>query len=222
MIHQVLVANNSGVKPTTDQLKQYSPHTSCLFALWDQLVLKDDVLYRHSVSVDGNLDHLQLVVLKSLHERILRQIHDGHLGQEITLSRVKQKFYWPGHYNDITNWCNTCVTCATQKSSAPKQKAALQTVQAGYPLQMVAVDILGPLPESEAGNSYLLVAGDYFTRWMEAYLIPNMEAITVARKLTDELFCRSGMPEQLHSDQGKQFESKLLNEVCTILTIDKT
>ena len=223
MIHPVLVAKNSGVKPTTDQLKQYSPHTSRLFGLWDQLILKDDVLYRHFVSVDGTLDHLQLVVPKSLQENILKQIHDdGHLGQEKTLSRVKQKFYWPGHYNDIKNWCNTCVTCATHKSSAPKQKAALQTVQAGYPLQMVAVDILGPLPESEAGNSYLLVAGDYFTRWMEAYPIPNMEATTVARKLTDEFFCRFGMPEQLHSDQGKQFESKLLNEVCTILRIDKT
>ena len=50
---------------------------------------------------------------------------------------------------------------------------------------MVAVDILGPLPESETGNSCLLVAGDYFARWMEAYPIPNMEATTVARKLID-------------------------------------
>ena len=89
------------------------------------------MLYRHFVIVDGNLDHLQLGVPKSLHEKILRQIHDdGHLGQEKTLSRVKQKFYWPGHYNDIKYWCNTCVTCATHKSSSPKQKAALQTVQA--------------------------------------------------------------------------------------------
>ena len=87
---------------------------------------------------------------------------------------------------------------------------------------MVAADILRPLPESEAGNSYLLVAGEYFTRWMEAYSIPKMEATTVARKLTDECFCCFDMPEQLHSDQGKQFESKLLNEVCIIMRIDKT
>ena len=69
-------------------------------------------------------------------------------------------------------------------------------------MQLVAVDILGPLPESPAGNSYVLVAGDYFTRWMEAYPIPNQEAITVAKKLTDELFCSFSLPEQLHSDQG--------------------
>jgi len=69
-----------------------------LFALWDQLVLKDDVLYRHFVSADGTQDHLQLVVPKLLQEKVLKQIHDdGHLGQEKTLSRVKQKSYWPGH-----------------------------------------------------------------------------------------------------------------------------
>ena len=56
---------------------------------------------------------------------------------------------------------------------------------------------------------------------MEAYPIPNTEATTVARKLTDEFLCRFDIPEQLQSDQGKQFESKLLNEVCTIPRINK-
>jgi len=41
------------------------------------------------------------------------------------------------------------------------------------------------------GNQYVLVAGDYLTRWMEAYAIPNQEAETVARKLTEEMFFRS-------------------------------
>ena len=69
-------------------------------------------------------------------------------------------------------------------------------------MQVIAVDILGPLPESESGNSYVLVAGDYFTRWMEAYPIRNQEASTVARVLVDQWFCRFSVPEKLHSDQG--------------------
>ena len=55
-------------------------------------------------------------------------------------------------------------------------------------MQIVAVNILGPLPESDAGNAYILVAGDNFTRWMEAYPIPNQEAVTVAKTLVDLLF----------------------------------
>ena len=57
---------------------------------------------------------------------------------------------------------------------------------------------------------------------MEAYPIPNQEAITIAKKLTDELFCRFSLPEQLHSDQGRQFESELLSHLCKILNIEKT
>ena len=81
---------------------------------------------------------------------------------------------------------------------------------------------MGPLPESNNKNSYIFVVGDYFTRWMAAFAIHDLEAATVAQKLVDEVFCRLGIPEQLHSDQGKQFESKLIQELCKILKISKT
>ena len=81
---------------------------------------------------------------------------------------------------------------------------------------------MGPLPETDQGSKYVLVAVDYFTRWVEAYGIPNQEAMTVARKLVDEMFCRFSPPEQLHSDQGRQFESALVKETCNILGVKKT
>ena len=89
-------------------------------------------------------------------------------------------------------------------------------------MQVIAVDIMGPLPESSNKNSYILVVADYFTRWMEAYAIHDQEAATVAQKLVDDVFCWLGIPEQLHSDQGKQFESKLIQELCKTLKISKT
>ena len=55
---------------------------------------------------------------------------------------------------------------------------------------------------------------------MEAFPLPNQEAITVARKLVDEIFLRFSTPEQLHSDQGKQFEGQLLTEICKLLKIN--
>ena len=59
------------------------------------------------------------------------------------------------------------------------------------------------------------VIGDYFSRWMEALPVPNQEASTVAEKLVDEVFLRFSPPEQLHSDQGRQFESNLVMEVLS-------
>ena len=57
---------------------------------------------------------------------------------------------------------------------------------------------------------------------MEALPVPNQEASKVAEKLVDEVFLRFSPPEQLHSDQGQQFESNLVMEVCKLLHINKT
>ena len=92
----------------------------------------------------------------------------------------------------------------------------------GYPLQLVAVDILGPLPVTSQGNSYILVAEDYFTRWLEAWPIPNQEIKTVAQKLLNEMFFRFSLPDQILSDQGRQFESRVMEELCKLLQIEKS
>ena len=84
------------------------------------------------------------------------------------------------------------------------------------------MDILGPFPESVSGNVYILVATNYFTRWAEAYVIPNQEATIVVKKLTDEFFFGFFPPEPLHSDQGRSFESEVVAEVCRLLGIEKT
>ena len=87
------------------------------------------------------------------------------------------------------------------------------TITASYPMQIVATDLVGPLPESVTGNRYILVVADYFTRYMEAFPLPNQEATTVARKLVDENFLRFSTPEQFHSDQGRQCEGQLITQV---------
>lgn len=225
-IRLVIEAKENSQRPSRDQEKAGSVEQRRLFQMWDQLVMKDGVLYRQFVGLNGRPNHLQLVVPKSLRESVLKELHEGalggHLGEEKTLSRLKERYYWPGHWTDVRNWCHTCGICATRKNPIPKQRAPLGSIRAGSPMQIVATDILGPLPESDAGNSYILVVGDYFTRWMEAYPIPNQEATTVATKLVDEFFCRFSIPEQLHSDQGKQFESEVIAAICDQLHIDKT
>ena len=69
---------------------------------------------------------------------------------------------------------------------------------------------------------YIVVIGDYFTKWTEALPIPNMEACTVAKVLVEKVLCRFGIPQVIHSDQGRQFESNLFQEMCKLLGIHKT
>ena len=77
------------------------------------------------------------------------------------------------------------------------------------------MDFHGPLVETEEeGNWYILVVGDHYTKYMSACALPNQEAKTVARILVEEHFYQNGLPEQLHSDQGPQFESEVIAEMC--------
>ena len=76
-------------------------------------------------------------------------------------------------------------------------------------MQTVAVDILGPLPDSPAGNRYILVAMDYFTRWAEAYPIPNQEAATVAPKLVNEMFLRFSHMQTEHHHQKELYDKRV-------------
>ena len=87
---------------------------------------------------------------------------------------------------------------------------------------MVAVDILSQFPELNSGNTHILVILDYFTWWAEAYSILNQDATTVARKVTDEFFFHFSPPEQLHSDQGWQFESEVISEIFKLLGVHKS
>ena len=89
-------------------------------------------------------------------------------------------------------------------------------------MECVAMDILGPLPETARGNKYILVIGNYFTKWKEAHAMPNMEAVTVARIFVNEFICHFGIPEKLYTDQGRNFEPTIIKETCKMLGIAKT
>ena len=114
------------------------------------------------------------------------------------------------------------VLCEARKTNSRVSKSQPQNYQFGAPMYIVATDILGPFPQSESGNRYVLLVGDYFTRWIEAYVVPKFSAKTVAQTLVYEFFSRFGTLFDLHSDQGRNYESQLFKEVCELLEVRKT
>ena len=152
---------------------------------------------------------MQLLVPQGLQEEVFRQAHStattGHFGIAKTLKRIRQTCYWLGHSADVRSWCRTCDKCSARRPLLKRNRAALQQCIVAGPMERVAPDVLGPLPET--GNKLILVVADYFTKWVEAFALPNQEAVTVATKLVEEVICRYVVPEELHSDQGSNFES---------------
>jgi hypothetical protein len=69
----------------------------------------------------------------------------------------------------------------------------------------IALDTASPLPETKAGNKYILVAIDHYSKWCEAKVVTNHEAKTAARFLEDDLICRYGVPRFVLTNNGGEW-----------------
>jgi hypothetical protein len=145
----------------------------------------------------------------------------GHLGMDKTKRRVQLRAYWFKWREQVEMFCRKCDACASRKPPSRKYKAQMQQHLTGSPLERVSMDVLGPLAKSNDNNKFILLVCDYFTKWVEAFPMPNQEAKTVADLFVKEFICRYGVPRKLFTDQGTNFQLKLLNEVCKLLDIDK-
>ena len=213
-------------RPSWKDISSESKSVKTLWAQWDRLRVWHGILYRKWESVDGLHLRWQLVLPRQMIADVLKLMHDkptgGHLGINRTLSSVRLRFYWPMHQADVRQYVKQCDMCASRKPTKNQKKVSLKQYQVGEPLERIAIDILGPLPVSNDGNKYIMIVVDYFTKWAESYAIPNQEACTVADKLVQEFISRFGCPRQIHTDQGRNFESKLFKRMCEMLQIEKT
>ena len=188
-------------------------------------MLEDQLLYRLYEDPSKDAIIKQLIVPKEGRHQILEAVHagfgGGHFGIRKTLARLQRKYYWVGWTGDVRDFCRKCGPCATYHRGPVPRHGNLAELRVGEPMERWGIDITGPHPTSSAGHRYILTAIDYFTRWVETFPIRNQEAETVAKVLVKQVFCRYGVPMQVLSDQGANFESRLFQEMCRLLKIDK-
>ncbi|KAJ8352284.1 hypothetical protein SKAU_G00237600 [Synaphobranchus kaupii] len=216
----------AGQRPERSVVSAESPEVKSYYSLYSSLVQRDGLLYRRWQAPGRGSDILQLLVPRALRPDVLRLVHGlvgaGHFGNNKTLHRLRGKFHWPGCRHDVELHVHCCDSCTAQKGPSQRSRAPLQQHLVGAPMERVGVDVLGPFHVTDSGNRCILVAMDYFTKWPEAFAIPDQSAATTAERLVEEMFTRFGAPAELHSDQGRNFESQLMAEVCKRLGVTKT
>jgi hypothetical protein len=178
------------------------------------------------LATPGTPSYIRMFVPHSLRKELMIYAHDhltaGHLGIGKTYNKLKKNFYWVRCKTDIRQWCRTCTACAKVKSSNEPRKVPLIPMPCGNPGERIAMDLIGPLPPSEHGSEYCLVIEDYFTKWPEAYALPNKEAVTIADAFCTWYLTRHDQPLQVHSDQGTEFCNKIMRELCNLMDMNKT
>ena len=161
-----------------------------------------------------------MIVPHRLRKPLFDQSHSGplaaHLGAQRTFLQLKSAYYWPGMKGDVIRWSKECEVCAQSKGPLTRRQGRLQKVLTG------AVDVLSGLPATPDCKKYILVLTDYFTKWACVFALPDAEASTCMRVMYDGFFADFGLPRQLHSDLGKNFESKLFYELCLLAGVSKS
>lgn len=225
-ISQVLGWKQSGRRPDWSEMRAEGISLRRYWSMWSETEIHNEVLYRRC-GIDGQPEpKLRLVAPKEIRDVLFKHIHQnrmaGHFGVKKTLFNVKLRFWWADILADVTRWCHECRPCQFRNVRTGRGRAALRQDPVGSPLERIAMDILSLPVESQAGNTCILVVSDYFTKWTEAFALPDHKAITVADTLVTEVFLRYGTPRVIHSDQGREFQSDLMKELYALLDIQQT
>jgi len=157
-----------------------SPGTKGLWAKFKYLWLTEGILQRAWMVPATGEKIWQIVVPKDMQEAVLKAMHgfdrSGHFRVTKTLRHLHQTFNWGRLRHDVEDFCRRCDLFTACKGPQGKSRAQLQQFLVGEPMQWDGVDVMGPFPCTMQGNCFVLTAMDYFTKWPEAFALPNQEA----------------------------------------------
>ena len=182
---------------------------------------KDGLLYQSRMDQGEEVVHA-LVLPKGFRRRVLVMAHEGsgHLGARKVKALLRQRFVWPGMGVEViehTRSCEVCQRCAKSKS---RKAPLIEREVLSEPFEVLAIDLVGPLPLAKYGYRFVLTAICMGSKWPEAIPLKAQTARAVANGMI-EIFSRTGIPLQLLSDQGSQFLGSLVKNLCRDLRIDQ-
>ena len=184
----------------------------------------DGILYRYCSNEDSEKG--QLVLPKQLRQDILHKFHNdpvaGHYGIDKTTSRITPHFYWSGIRADIEKYVKSCDECKKYKPTNFRPIGLMQTVSSNKRFEIIAIDLFGPLPKTNDGYQWVLIVEDVCSRWIELFALREATAENCALTFLNEIVLRFGVPRRIHSDNGSQFISSLMQKLTFCLGIKQS
>jgi Integrase core domain/Integrase zinc binding domain len=134
---------------------------------------------------------------------------------------IAARYVWPGVAADVAEMCRACQDCGRGKVHSQAAAAVEPIELPARQFSHIHVDLVGPLPTSNAGNMYAMTIIDRSTRWFEAVPLAATAAADCAQALFVHWISRYGVPDFVTSDRGSQFASEVWAAMCRRLGIIK-
>ena len=175
-----------------------------------RFVICGDALYRRSP--DGLLllclDHTSA-------DRVMREVHEGvcgpHMGGHMLVRKiVRTGYFWLTIETDCCQFVQRCLKCQMHEDLIHVPPSELHALTSPWPFLVWDIDFIGKIsPGSSGGQEYILVAIDYFTKWVEATSYAKLTATRVAKFIISHIIYRYGVPHELISDRGVHFRGEV-------------
>ena len=167
----------------------------------------------------------KVVVPEVLVPRLLKLYHDlpsaGHRGVEATVTRIEEKYVVHRLREKTKSHIESCTKCVQHRSDSRKGAPFYQYQVIPKPFHQVHFDILGPLPKTENGNSYIIVYVDRFTRYTIIDVLKNRSTKSVAQSLFNRVIAEYSTPAVLISDNALELTSRVIEDLCASFGIRK-
>ncbi|RDX98498.1 Tf2-6, partial [Mucuna pruriens] len=157
-------------------------------------------------------------------EYVIKEVHEGvcgtHIGGRALARKIARAgYFWPSLKADCMDYVKRCDTCQRFADNHQAPAEQMHTVTSPWPFHKWGIDILGPFPLAPGQLKFLMVAVDYFTKWVEAEPMATITAERVKRFIWKKIICRFGLPAEVVSDNGTQFASSATAKFCQELHI---
>ncbi|CAJ2655614.1 unnamed protein product [Trifolium pratense] len=171
-------------------------------------VILDGKLYRRGFSIP-----LLKCVDEDTADYVLREVHEGinaqHLGgRSLARKALRAGYYWPTMQQDAKDQVKKCDKCQRHGDMHLAPPRELKSLSSPWPFAWWGMDLLGPFTKGLYQNRYLIVAVDYFTKWVEAEPLSDITSLRILRFFKRNVLARFGIPQVVVTDNGTQFTDK--------------
>uniref|UniRef100_A0A2N9HMA4 Integrase catalytic domain-containing protein n=1 Tax=Fagus sylvatica TaxID=28930 RepID=A0A2N9HMA4_FAGSY len=145
--------------------------------------------------------------------RIDRELHAN--GPFLARKIVRAGYYWLTMESDCIKHVQTCHKCQMYQNCKNAPPQYLHTMASPWPFSAWGIDVIGAItPKASNGHEFILVAIDYFTKWVEACSFKNVTQVAITQFVKNNIICRYGMPEMLITDNASNLNNRMMDQLC--------